>query len=759
MPKYRKITTSFRAGEWSPLLLGRTDLKDYYAACKKLRNMIAYPHGVVTKRPGTYYISTAANTEESVRLIPWVYSVNQGYVLEFGHRYIRFYTEGGIVTVDGEPYELESPYEYDDVLNLKFVQSADTMYLVHPLYPPYQLVRYGRADWEIQPFELYFGPFLDENEDETVTVVPSDTEGEGITVTISGSSFVPEQAGALWQIKGPKYVEKSIKTDNTYTDPIEVLEGETVTLLVNGTWAGKITVQKSYNEGANWADYVYTEYNTAYDITETTDNNTLYRAGFKSGDRTSGTAEVRLELSDYRGYMIIDSVVSGTLVSGTDNEYTQVSGTVVEPFPSTDETYKWSEGAFSNFSGFPNSVGFYEQRLIFGGTPYRPQTVYGSKVDDYNNFKVGDLDNDSWTYTIASTSVNDIQWLLDNRVLFAGTQAAEWRIGRSDSPITPTSVDVKRQTSYGSNYLQAFNIGHSIIFVERGSRVLRGLIYDLRIDGWKSPSLSDKAEHLFEDDIVDMAYTSRPLPIIWLVIGDGSLVSCTFDLTNETVAYAKHTTEGYFESVAAIPGQDRDELWCVIRRTINSVETRYIEQLQTMEWDNQEDAIYLDSALTYDGDPTTTLSGAEHLALEEVSVLVDGANHHTVTVDENGAVTLDSPASKVHIGLPYTSYITPTKPEMVGPGGSIRGERKKIGKVVISVKDTLNLQVGPSLDDLKAVPFGPDKHDTAPPVYTGDLRIDNHGGFDTDGYITIASTTPTPFTLVAITNTIYTGGA
>ena len=85
--------------------------------------------------------------------------------------------------------------------------------------------------------------------------------------------------------------EASIAAQNTFTAPVEIL-GD-FNFSVEGTWVGTVTIQRSFNGGASWRDverYVANEEDGGFEA----ELNILYRAGFKTGDYTSGTAVVRL---------------------------------------------------------------------------------------------------------------------------------------------------------------------------------------------------------------------------------------------------------------------------------------------------------------------------------------------------------------------------------------------------------------------------------------------------------------------------------
>ena len=97
MARVSTIVTNFKSGELSPRLEGRIDLQKYNEAAQTIQNMVVFPSGGVTRRPGTYFAGRSKDGGK-VRLINFEYSDEQAYVLEFGTNYIRFFKDGGILT-------------------------------------------------------------------------------------------------------------------------------------------------------------------------------------------------------------------------------------------------------------------------------------------------------------------------------------------------------------------------------------------------------------------------------------------------------------------------------------------------------------------------------------------------------------------------------------------------------------------------------------------------------------------------------------
>lgn len=146
---------SFAGGVMGPLMLGRSDDEKYKAGLKVCQNFICLPQGAVQNRAGFEYVRECKYADKQTRLIGFIYSRTQTWVLEFGEKYIRFHTEGTtLLNEDGSVYEVATPYSSEDVMDLHYAQSADVMTFVHHKYPPMELKRYSIRDWRFTECEI-----------------------------------------------------------------------------------------------------------------------------------------------------------------------------------------------------------------------------------------------------------------------------------------------------------------------------------------------------------------------------------------------------------------------------------------------------------------------------------------------------------------------------------------------------------------------------------------------------------------------------
>ena len=848
--------TNFTAGELSPRLDGRTDLAKYFNGSKTLQNMVVHPHGGASRRPGTKFIHEVKSSSAKTRLIPFEFSTTQTYILELGNEYMRFYKDGGIITegnktisaitkanpavvtatshgysngdhviissvvgmvqvnnrtfkvankttntfelqdVDGNNidssdnyqtyssagvankiYEIATPYTTANIPTVKFAQSADLMYLVHPSYAIRQLTRTAHTSWTLT------APTLTTSANKTVSGVTKANPG---VVTTS--------------------------TDHGYT------EGDFVTF----TNIGGMTQL----------------------------NGNVYKVGTVGSSTT-------FNLQDASGTNL-NTGSYGTFSAGGSDTVNKLT----DPVLNTTTDY------------YPSSVTFFEQRLVFAGSNNNPQSVWFSKSADYTNFTTGVNDTDAMVYTIASNKVNAIRFMSAQRSLIIGTVGGEFVVSASGttSPITPTNIQIQRQTAHGAANQDAIQIENVTMFLQRAKRKIRELTYNLNIDQYQTQDMTLLAEHITDGGILEMAYQQEPDSILWCVRSDGTLLGFTYARAEEVVGWHKHILGGVFgeatitvsdygniatgttititksdgssvtftseaaggtspssstgwrpnegnnttadniytavnahadftvanpsaavvtiketsklgtspisittsdttrlatanegqavvESVATIPtDSNEDQLYLIVKRTIDGTTRRYVEFLQNFDYGtDQADGFYVDSGLTYSGTSTTAITGLEHLEGESVTILADGSSHPVKSVASGpvmtgGSLTLDRSATKAQIGLPYDSILQTMRIESQSEEGTSQSRTKRINEVTIRLHETVGVEVGPSLSDMERIPFRSSaaSMDTAVPLFTGDKQVEFRDDFNTDGYIFVRQTQPLPLTILSI---------
>jgi len=823
MARVHPFQTNFTAGELTPKLAGQVDFKKYNNGVATMENMTVFPQGGTSRRYGSRFVGEVKNSANATRLIPFEFNVTQSYILEFGDQYIRFYKDNGqiveaskvisgltaadpgVVTatshgysngdhvwinsvvgmteVNGrrftvankttntfelsgidtsgytayssagtaeKVYEIATSFTSAQVFDLKFTQSADVMYIVHPLHEPTKLTRTGHSAWTIAEVDFQVGPFLDLNTTTTTLTTSATTVGAGRTLTASASLFASTDVG------------RSVKLGDGW---------------------GKIT-----------------------------------------------------------GYTSVTEVTWTIVVAATD------SGSVT-----------WSIGAWSNTTGFPSAVSFYEQRLVFAGSTNNPQTIWASESGSYEDFDAGDADPaDAFTYTIAANRVNVIRWLAPARDLIVGTAGGEFRVGRpTGEPLKPDNVTITQQTTYGGHTTQPIQIGSAVLFVQRQKQKVREFAYRFEDDAYVAPDMTLLAEHITGDGIDDVDFAQEPESIYWAVREDGVLLGMTYQREEDVVAWHRHlfggtdqnctitvsdydniqtgttlkftksdgttvtftsttgtagtdefktetnnntTADNIFtainthadftvanpaaaivtvfettpagtglltvessdtvrltvtnektskvKSVASISETLENQVWIVIERIVNGSTVKYVEYL--------DNTLNMDSGLsgTVTGS-STTVTSLDHLEGETVQILIDDAVYPVQKVS-SGAITVSLPstfASKtIEVGLGYKSTIKTMRVEAGAEAGTAQGRKKRYNEVTVRLYNTVGATVNGD-----QIPFRTSASPMGQPIssFTGDKRVSNLG-WDRDGQVTVQQTQPLPMTILGITGTLVT---
>ena len=627
MPKVSKAFANFTAGEITPKLYGRTDIAKYDNGAATVENFIVQPHGGLTRRPGTRFVAEVKSSANAVRLVPFEFNVEQAYVLEFGPTYFRIYKDGGQVTSGGSAVEVATPYAAEDLDTLKFAQAADVMYVVSPNHPIYKITRTSHTAWTFDEVTLQRGPFLDTNT--TTTTMTASARSGSVTLTTSADVFASTDVGRLVKIQDG-YVQIDTYTSATEVDgTVQELEDGRSEIMPSYT-----SSSISFKEGD--PDATGLEHN---DRIEDTDAGFI-DAGFRVGQTIviSGTTSNNTT----SGFLLVDVTDSVlTLAPGADlaNEGAGAGKTVAGKLEAVDD---WALGAFSDTTGYPRAVTFYEQRLVFAGTQEQPQTLFFSQGGDFENFEGGVEDDDAMVYTIGSNEVNVIRFLASTRNMIVGTSGGEFvvRAGGADEAITPVNIQIKQQTAHGSSDHTPVLAGNAVLFVQRAKRKIRELQYNFDVDGYVAPDVSLISEHITESGLIELAYQQEPDSVVWGVRADGQMTTMTYKREEQVIGWSRQILGGadaVVERVVTIPGDlDEDQVWLVVRRTINGATTRYIEYIRDFDFgDDVADAIFVDSSLSFTG-VSDALNGA--ISSSDTNITLDDSS----AFPASGAVKIGS---------------------------------------------------------------------------------------------------------------------
>jgi len=735
----RALWRSFAGGEITPELLGRIDITKYQTGLATCLNAVVLPHGPAARRPGFGFVQRARDSAHKVRLIPFAFSATQTVIIEFGYQYARFHINGQTL--------LESNIAVSAITGNQVTATAHGYSVGDGVYMG------GRF--------LIVSQVVDANNFKVTDLWGAVVTPTGTTVARVYTIATPYVDTDLFDIHyvqkndvltlvHPSYPAQELRRLGaaswslvavSFTAP--AAPGSPPSPVVTNPTVGK-PVQQSY---------VYT-YIGSDGVTESlpspagTDNNDLTIQGnFNTITLPAVTGATRYRVYKLRG--------------GIYGYIGQTTGTsVVDDNILPDTTRAPPNGIYTlndATGNYPAAVTYYEQRRWFAGTNNNPQNIWATRNATDNNLtnSFPSEDDDGILFRIASRQQNAIRHLIPLADLIALTVGGEFRIFAENAPsITPTSLTIKPQGYSGASNVQPIGTNNSVLYVQaQGSRV-RELAYNWQSQAYTSIDISIMSPHLFNSyTMVEMAYVRAPIPQVWLVRSDGVLLCMTYVPEQQVYGWTQHTAGGggVFESVAVVSEGFEDVLYAVVRRTINGQSVRYIERLHTRIFSAQADAFYTDSALTYNGASTTTISGLYHLEGQTVQVYANGAVFPTATVT-GGSITLQAAATEVTIGLQYVTQLQTLPILVVGDPTFGEGLRKNVNKVRIRVNQSNLIKAGPSFSKLTAYPARSvtDNYGSPPALRTAELGFAVTPGWGSDGALCIQQDDPVPLTVLSV---------
>ena len=620
--KATPIINSFTSGELSPRLAGRTDVTQYYQSAAELLNMIVEFYGGAKKAPGTYFVAEVKTSSLDTVIKRFVFSDTQAYTIEIGNNYMRFFRDNGSI--------LES------AKTITNITTSSARALV-------ACVSHGYSDLDTILITDVVG--RDEVNDKRFLIADKTADAYFLK-DIDGNYIDPTDYDAY--VSGGES-ERIYELATSYpTSVIRELQFSQTADILYITHPDYPQMKLTRTGHTSWT-IAEIDYSTGDNRPALMDENVTSTTITPSASAGSGiilTASVAIfdedhvgsiwaigSLSASHGYAKIVSVSTSGLktVATADVLYSGI-------LP-TGANEEWSEPSWSVYRGYPKTVGIHEGRLYYGYTAAQPQTVWGSELFAYETFKAGSEDSDGLTFRMDTNEVEVIKWLFPSDELLTGTAGGlhTFGTGSDTSPITPTNVRRKN----GTSTIKPVQIGNNVYYWQEYNRILREYAYALDVDNFQANEATAFSEHISESGIRDMAYQQSPFNILWCVREDGKLACFTRQIEQKVAAWTLHDTQGEYQSVAVIPAATYDEVWFIVKRTIESTTRRYVEYMVDPEFDDQEDAFFVHSGLTLDSPKTIT----------NVVQLTGGTGLITVTAASHGFANSDTVRIRGIVGM------------------------------------------------------------------------------------------------------------
>lgn len=719
MPKLQTVTNNLTAGEFTPRLRSRVDLEKYNASAEKLENCVVLRHGGATIRPSLDYKGPVKDSTQTARIIPFVYSRTDAFLLEFGTNYMRVWKGGVLVEASpGVPFEIVTPWTAAQMASVVFTQGADTMILTHPLVHPQRIRRFADNKWVIdncpfKPAAVYESGHRSSTVNMTISNVAI---GTGRTVTASAGFF----------LGGDRSRRISWGT------------GTAKITSIGSATSATVTVETAFDTAtANGPDWLLDgSPNTSCNPSE---------EGPLGRHLALITSLPAWRVEDLGKFVEINNgIVEINVFNTASNAEGDIRQVLVTESTAISDTWTLKGPAWTDINGYPAACTLYQQRLWFGGSLRFPQTIWGSKSGQFFDFTPGTEDDSSVTKTIDSNSINIVQHLASIDTMIALTYGGEFDVrGGVERPITQTNAQVTAISNWGSDVAAPQVIGRDLLGVQRGGKAVRRLKRDL--DTLAMNDISVYSEHLFQAGIKSMAWEQTPEQVVWIVTNDGKVAALTYSDEQNVAAFCSGNASGIVEWVATIPDGAVDATYALVRRVINGSTVRYIERFNWSAPPGQ------DCRKEVTGAAATVWGGFSHLEGQTVQCLADDVYVGTAVVT-GGNITLPRDATKLSAGIGYSARIRLQAPEVGTGTGTAQGQAQATHQISVRFLNTIGCKVNG--ENLSFRQFGDDVLDQPVPPFTGIKQITGLGWENGESPIEIVQDQPYPWTVLAVIRNI-----
>lgn len=790
MPRVRTIQQRFTNGEIDPKMKGRTDLEQYYGAAETMTNVLTIPQGGFTRRPGLEHVDknlkqltkqvasvvesapnggTATNANDSDNSTALLTTTNMSttnpYVVSHYDMttslpvgVVRLFNVGTTVS-DADDFFIQGSNDDSNWTNIGetfSLSSSAVTYIARRAQTSYRYIRLARVgDDDEGSNRVTLGEMsvMVEGAESEARLVPFAFNVDQTHMLLFTDKNIAVYEDGDFQIDVPADDFTSAKLGE-----INWTQSADTAILVHPTIAPKTLVR---NNATSWdlTDISF-DYIPKFDYTPASSN--------PAADITPDAKEGSITITATAGVFLsshVDQYIEGNggrarIVQFVSN--TEVKAVTEIPFFDTDAIISsdWTlltgyEDVWSNSRGWPRSVMFYEGRLWFGGSNSRPHTIWGSRVNLFFNFNPGTvLADDGVEATLDTDQLNKIVNIYPGRSFQIFTVGGEFAVVQSlGDPITPTNINIKRQTSIGSQIgLRPVEIEGGVLYIQREGKSIQEFVYSEAQQAFVNNYISLLSGHLLVTpvDFSARKSTSTDEGNYLLVVNSNGELSMVSILRSQNItAFTRQTTDGLFKNC----GVDEEDMYFVVERTIDGSTDRYLERFN---FDH-----FMDASVRFTtGLPTDTFSGLDHLEGETCKVKADGAVLSDETVS-SGSVTIDRDAeTDCEVGLDFTPTVKDLPVEALqNVLGTSVGLKKNISEVILRLYETQDITVNGKLLSFKQ--FGPSALsplDVSPAEYTGIKRVKAFRGWDDAAQVTISQTSPSKMTVLAMSKRVNISG-
>jgi hypothetical protein len=735
--KFNNLLNNFSAGEWSPKMRGRSEVAQYFQSCELLENFLPKIYGGAFRRPGT----VRADLNDAT-------------------------LTGYLQNAKSTRSLLNGPAQVKSKMIPRVLSNGTKQFLVATNSAP--------STW--------------------VVVNSSNTSGTAIGSISSGAAYTT----AVASLKFTQIGDIVFIVDGTGANPPRIWTPETYT-------GGQLKLMTDYETDTPWKVYPYLP-------PKANSSNLSITASGTTGAITLTSSITWFSASHEGSYWKFSSGgVTGVAKITAYNSGTSLAATVIVTLPGAiaygmAAGTSFEEQAWSDYQGWPKTITSHQGRVVYGGNSRNPDTLWGSRIGNVfdmmerpfeqytDDFEAYPQDNSRpFTLTPNSKEASNIRALSSDKTLLIHTDRSEIVGFGTNGALGPLDVTFESSTSFGANAPLPVRANNYAIFVQKGGRKLRDVIFNFEQDQYKSNDLTFASDHMtldpeefeatnvynngYYDPIVEIVAQTTDSSYVWAKTQNGRLLALALDRDYQMNGWARIRLGGasneksfpLVKSMCVIDGDsgEGDRLWMLVQRTADGADVVHLEYLDIpYEFDDFETTyasgqhfrnhyIHLDHKSRYIKGALNRIYSLDHLKGQTVQAVANGVYLGEYVVGSDGEIAITGAPSlddgtnyNITVGLPASAMLK-TMPIELGQQvpGTPQGFIKRVDQMLIKFYLSKACKYGYKTNDMLSFDFS---EVPAGELFTGIKEVRFPSDYSRECQVIVKADTPWPCNLTSV---------
>lgn len=422
----------------------------------------------------------------------------------------------------------------------------------------------------------------------------------------------------------------------------------------------------------------------------------------------------------------------------------EVTIDIKEDLEDTEATIDWEEEAFNDRNGWPGCCIFFQQRLWFAGHTVLRDGIWASKTGAFFNFDTGTgLDDESIQYFISGDAIGEIRYMTAKDDLVLHTQRREYYVPADNDALTPSTFSPKPQGKFGCPFVKPVVYDDAVYFLSLNKKTLREFVYQDVTEDYSAAAVSILSEDYVPNTVRMKSIEEMPNgpeSMLLLIQSTGDCTTFTSTRSEEQAGWARWTTDGTFIDVSTLG----DEIFFIIKRTINDVDRYFVEQYDESYWLDHGQLVNQDSEGNWTID--TDYIGQSLYIVDRIHGRSIGQFEMDQINNDAAVPTGNLAPATVEVGFDFRMRLDPMPPELALRDGPSPGEPRRIVKTNIRLYQSYEVTVNEESVDAN---FLVNEVDQLVPTITG-VYENWHLGWDETGQIIVSQPSPLPMEVSAI---------